>query len=93
MSSRTVLLGVLCTTTLGWAAPKAKVDYRKTDRELQARNAARLDNGGRIRLELLAPNVIKDRRTFPPDVVDGNTHSRQVVTGADDLRARCSLTP
>ena len=29
----------------------------------------------------MADKVVKDRRTFPPHVVDGNVHSRQVITG------------
>jgi len=62
-------------------AQPAKTDYRTIDREIQAHNAARMDNGGRIRLELLDEKVVKDRRTFPPHVVDGDVHSRQVVTG------------
>ncbi|MBN2449405.1 MAG: heparinase II/III family protein [Lentisphaeria bacterium] len=67
---------------LALPAQQRPPDFRALDRDLQARNAARLDKGGRIRLELLADNVIKDRQTFPPDVVDGNVHSRQVITGA-----------
>ncbi len=71
---------VFCACSL--SAQEKKVDFRKVDDELQSRNAARLDNGGRIRLALLSDDVFKDRRTFPPDVVDGNVHSRQVMTGA-----------
>jgi len=80
LQKMTVIAALLtCATAL---AQSSKVDYRKIDRELQLRNAARLDNGGRIRLELLASDVFKDARTSPPAVVDGNVHSRQVVTGA-----------
>ena len=75
-----VLSIVLLVACLLPAGP-AKVDYRKVDQEIQARNAARMDNGGRIRLELLDEKVFKDRRTYPPDVVDGSVHSRQVITG------------
>ena len=80
MFERVILLAVLMVPGVLTAGAK-KIDHRKVDRELQARNAARLDNGGRIRLELLDDKVFKDRRTFPPDVVDGNVHSRQVITG------------
>ncbi|HUS91649.1 MAG TPA: heparinase II/III family protein [Phycisphaerae bacterium] len=75
-----VLSVVLLAACLLPAGP-AKVDYRKVDSEIQARNAARMDNGGRISLELLDEKVFKDRRTYPPDVVDGSVHSRQVITG------------
>ncbi|NQT52301.1 hypothetical protein HQ576_09640, partial [bacterium] len=80
MFERVMLLAVLMVPGVVTAGAK-KIDHRKVDRELQARNAARLDKGGRIRLELLDDKVFKDRRTFPPDVVDGNVHSRQVITG------------
>ena len=76
-----VAAAVLLAAGLLPAGP-AKVDHRKVDRQIQSRNAARLDKGGRIRLELLGKGVVKDRRTFPPHVVDGDVHSRQVVTGA-----------
>jgi len=81
MTQRATLLAVLLIPSLACAAAQ-KVDHGKIDRDIQAHNAARLDKGGRIRLELLDPKVFKDRRTFPPDVVDGNVHSRQVITGA-----------
>jgi hypothetical protein len=83
MTERSVailLSTVLLAPGLLWAG-SGKVDYRKADREIQARNAARMDKGGRIRLELLDEKVVKDRRTFPPHVVDGDVHSRQVITG------------
>ena len=32
------------------SAESEKVDYRKADSEIQARNAARMDRGGRIRV-------------------------------------------
>ena len=83
MTQRSVpilLIAVLLVPDLLPAGP-GKVDYRKVDREIQARNAARMDRGGRIRLELLDEKVFKDRRTFPPHVVDGDVHSRQVITG------------
>jgi hypothetical protein len=80
MIRRLTLIAALLLPTVLEAGAR-KVDYRKRDRELQSRNAARLDKGGRIRLELLDDKVFKDRRTFPPDVVDGNVHSRQVITG------------
>ena len=80
MMQRVTPIVLLITASLAWAGAQ-KVDPRKVDREIQARNAARMDKGGRIRLELLGEKVFKDRRTFPPDVVDGNVHSRQVITG------------
>ena len=76
-----VMLTVLLLLPAMARAGAEKVDHRKVDREIQARNAARMDKGGRIRLELLDEKVFKDRRTFPPHVVDGDVHSRQVITG------------
>ncbi|MGB2823534.1 MAG: hypothetical protein WBF17_21320, partial [Phycisphaerae bacterium] len=83
MPQRSILIllsAVLLVPGLLPAKPE-KVDPRKLDGEIQAHNAARMDRGGRIRLELLDEKVFKDRRTFPPDVVDGSVHSRQVITG------------
>ncbi len=95
MMTRVTFFALLMIGGSVWAAPN-RVDPRQADRDIQAHNAARLDNGGRIRLELLDEKVIKDRQTFPPDVVDGNVHSRQVITGAPyrfhiDLVAELSL--
>ena len=83
MAQRSVLISLSAVLLCPGLLPgkPAKVDYRKVDREIQAHNAARMDKGGRIRLELLGEKVVKDRRTFPPHVVDGDVHSRQVITG------------
>ncbi len=80
MLSSTILSLLALLPAAGEAKPE-KVDHRKIDRDIQAHNAARMDNGGRIRLELLGKDVHKDRRTHPPHVVDGDVHSRQVITG------------
>ncbi len=85
MSSKTKLLfaSLLVTLTVGSNLPAQSVaEIRREDAAIQARNAARVDKGGRILLETLAPNVVKDRNTHPETVIDGNVHSRQVMTGA-----------
>ncbi|MFQ5809223.1 MAG: heparinase II/III family protein, partial [Armatimonadota bacterium] len=50
-----------------------------SEKDIQAHNAARLDNGGRLSLELLSPKGGKDPRTMPQDSADGNAHTRCVT--------------
>ncbi|MGD0089076.1 MAG: heparinase II/III family protein [Planctomycetota bacterium] len=66
--------------TLSGAEAKAK-SPQAAEKEIQAHNAARLDNGGRVTLQLLGPNVGQDKRNSPDESADGDVHSRCVVWG------------
>ena len=64
------------------AAPKVKpADRRAAEKAIQAHNAARIDNGGRIALELLGEKTGKDKVTMPEACVDGNPRTRCVTWG------------
>jgi hypothetical protein len=65
-------------------------DTRQAEEQVQAHNAARIDNGGRISLELIGPDTGKDRDTMPDQAVDGNPHTRCVTWGVP-VRYRIEL--
>jgi len=74
---------LLATLTAFSSLPaQSLAEIRREDAAIQARNAARIDKGGRILLTTLSADVIKDRNTQPEGVIDGNVHTRQVMTGA-----------
>ena len=66
--------------TLSGAEPKPK-SPQAVEQEIQAHNAARLDKGGRVTLQLLGPNTGQDKRNTPDDSADGDVHTRCVVWG------------
>ncbi|MFQ6130642.1 MAG: heparinase II/III family protein [Armatimonadota bacterium] len=63
-----------------WITP-ALPQPAPSEKDIQAHNAARLENGGRVSLELLSPQGGKDARTMPQDSADGNAHTRCVTWG------------
>ncbi len=79
-----ILAGVFACEPLFAQAKKparAKVNWRKIEAGIQAHNAARVDNGGRVSIELIGKNSSLDRRSLPLHSADGNTHTRCVVIG------------
>ncbi len=60
-------------------------NWRQIEKEIQAHNAARTENGGRISLRLLGEEAGKDSSTMPEAAVDGNVHTRCVTWGVPIL--------
>lgn len=80
-----LLAGVLA----GPAGAQAR-NWRQAEKEIQNHNAARVDKGGRISLELLGEGTGKDKVTMPEAAVDGNAHTRCVTWGVP-VRYRIEL--
>jgi len=73
-----VVIAFAGTSVRAASRPKS---WRQIEKDIQAQNAARIDKGGRISLELIGPQAGKDRVTGPEAAVDGNPHSRCVTWG------------
>lgn len=72
------------------AAPAKRRNWRQENEEIQAHNAARIDKGGRISLDLIGEGAGKDRVTGPEALVDGNPNS-WCVTWGTPIRYRIDL--
>lgn len=84
-------LALWATVWAGMAsAQAARRNWRQENAEIQARNAARIDKGGRIGLELVGEGAGKDRTTGPEALVDGNPNS-WCVTWGTPVRYRIDL--
>ena len=79
-SAAALLAAGFWSLALDGAEPKPK-SPQAVEQEIQAHNAARLDKGGRVTLQLLGPDVGQDKRNTPDDSADGDVHSRCVVWG------------
>ena len=94
-----VVLSCLCTPLLsaGPALAQTARNWRKESVDIQAHNAARIDNGGRIALRLVGEGAGKDRNTMPEALMDGSARSRCVTWGVPivyriELVARLPVT-